>query len=179
MIYHRILQNDIVFLRAIEPTDIEFIYNWENDTDEWINGSTQTPYSRDLIMRYIESSHQDIYTVKQLRLMIDVKEVKKTVGTIDFYDFDPNNRRAGVGILIDKNFRNKGYASAALERMIDYGFQVLNLNQIFAQVAETNVASMKLFEKFGFQNCGIKKDWIRTPDGWINEHTYQLINSIL
>lgn len=176
MIYHKILENDRVSLRALEPSDVDIIYEWENDTDVWLVSSTQVPYSKDLIEKYIQSAYQDIYTIKQLRLVIDAKDIDVPVGTIDFYDFDPNNRRAGVGIIIAPQYRKKTYASEALERLIDYGFQVLNLHQIYASISIDNVASLKLFQKCGFKITGQRKEWLRTPQGWLDEYTLQLLS---
>lgn len=175
MIYHNILENDIIALRAIEPSDIDLIYDWENNTDNWMVSLTQTPYSRDTIRKFIESADQDIYTIKQLRLMIEAKDIATTVGTIDLYEFDPNNRRAGVGILVAPEFRKKGYAKEALNRLSDYGFQVLNLHQIHANISSDNIPSQRLFTGTGFEQVGVRKDWLRTPEGWLDEFIFQRI----
>jgi len=87
----------------------------------------------------------------------------------------PHHRRAGVGILIRKEFRELGYASEALDLLIRYAFDVLSLRQLFSNMTPENTASVSLFEKFGFTRCGIKKDWVRIGDGWTEEWMYQLI----
>ena len=61
-------------LRPLEPEDLEFIYEIENNEDLWELSSTQTPYSRFLIKQYLDNAHRDIYEVKQLRLVIETKE---------------------------------------------------------------------------------------------------------
>jgi diamine N-acetyltransferase len=100
----------------------------------------------------------------------------KTIGSIDIFDFDPANRRAGVGILIDKNFRNKGYASAALELLIDYCFNTLNLHQLFCNITPDNKISISLFKKNRFKIIGLKKDWLLVNKKWTHEYLLQLIN---
>ena len=45
-----------IILRAVEPSDIDLIYTWENDPDNWFVSNTRTPYSREIIKKYIESS---------------------------------------------------------------------------------------------------------------------------
>jgi len=174
-------QRVLVKLRALEPDDIELIYKWENDPEIWRISNTYTPFSKYILEQYIESSHLDIYQVKQLRLMIDAVEENtmktRAVGTIDMFDFDPFHNRAGVGILIgEKADRGKGYASAALKEFTDYCFNILQLHQIFCNVLHSNEESLKLFRKQGFKICGKKKDWIKIPGKYAGEYMLQLIN---
>ena len=106
-------------LRAPEPEDLELLYSWENDPDIWHLGNTIQPFSKHTLREYLESASRTIFEEGQLRLMIDKKEDNSTIGTIDLFDFDPVNMRAGVGILIaKKEERNRGYASMALECLI-------------------------------------------------------------
>ncbi|MCW3083912.1 MAG: acetyltransferase, ribosomal protein N-acetylase [Bacteroidetes bacterium] len=160
------LKSEFITLRAIEPADIDVLYNWENDTDNWKVSSTQTPFSRFVLEQYITSAHEDLYTAKQLRLMIDTivpaGEEVRAVGSIDLFDFDPNHLRVGIGILIaDKSDRKKGYASETLKLLVEYCFTSLNLKQVYCNITIDNEPSILLFQKHGFQITGIKKQWIR------------------
>jgi diamine N-acetyltransferase len=169
------LKGQNITLRALEPSDIDVLYAWENDTENWHVSNTQTPFSRFVLEQYITSSHEDIYTAKQLRLIICDKE-NTPVGSIDLFDFDPNNFRAGVGILVaDKEDRRKGYASEALGLLIAYCFETLHLHQIYCNITTDNESSILLFQKHGFQITGIKKQWIRTGDEFKDELLLQLI----
>ena len=177
------LQGQNVKLRAIEPEDLECIFAWENDTEIWLVSNTLSPFSRFTIKKYIENSHLDIFQAGQLRLMIEGLSLKNkhnylTIGTIDIFDFDANNQRAGIGILIgNKDYRGKGYASEAINILISYSFSTLNLHQLYCNIAENNKNSLSLFEKHGFQITGKKKEWIRTPKGWMDEYTLQLLKN--
>lgn len=163
------LKGKHILLRAIEPSDIDVLYQWENDADTWNVSNTQAPYSRFVLEQYIASAHQDIYSVKQLRLMICDSE-SKAIGTIDLFDFDPNHLRAGIGILIaGKEDRRKGSASEALELLIDYCFTILNLHQVYCNITIDNEASVLLFQKHGFQITGMKKQWVREGDKFKDE----------
>jgi len=178
MIYHKILENERITLRALEPTDVDVLYKWENNTDIWHVSSTVAPYSKDILRKYIDSSDQDIYATKQLRLMIEAKDAdaNESVGAIDLYNFDPIHQRAGVGILINEKFRKKHYASDALEVLIKYSFLVLNLHQLHCSVPNLEDSSLKLFESAGFAKIGVRKDWIKTPTEWVDAIELQLIN---
>ncbi|MBB4801337.1 diamine N-acetyltransferase [Flavobacterium nitrogenifigens] len=171
------LKGESIYLRALEPQDLEFIYAIENDQNIWEVSNTQTPYSRFLIKQYLENAHQDIYEAKQLRLAICQDEDFPALGLIDLFDFDPRNNRAGIGIVIQKE-ENKGQniGSEALELLIKYAFYNLNLHQLYANIGVENVASIALFTKFGFEKIGIKKDWILLQNHYQDEALYQLIN---
>jgi diamine N-acetyltransferase len=169
-----------IVLRAPEPEDVDVLYRWENDPEIWHVSNTITPFSKYILEKYIETAHLDIYQVKQLRLMIDVKENKsgiRTVGAIDLFDFDPYHNRAGVGILIgDKSDRNKGIATLALKKFIHYCFNTLQLHQLYCNITKGNEDSLKLFRKCGFRISGRKAEWIRTPGMYLEELMLQLIN---
>lgn len=162
------LKGQYITLRALEPSDIDVLYQWENDTETWKISNTQTPFSRFVLEEYIVSSHQDIYSVKQLRLIIElipspgVTETKRVIGSIDLFDFDANHQRAGIGILIaEKDDRRHGYASEALKVLTEYCFTTLNLHQLYCNITIDNEPSVLLFQQHGFQVAGIKRQWIR------------------
>ncbi len=172
------LKGKTIYLRALEPEDLEFIYAIENNESIWEVSNTQTPYSRFLIRQYLENAHQDIYEAKQLRMAICLNNTFEAVGLIDLFDFDPKNSRAGVGIVISsENNRNSGIGSEALQLVIHYAFNQLQLHQLYANIGSDNEISKQLFTKFGFQKIGTKKDWIKVNNVFKNELLFQLINN--
>jgi len=165
-------------LRAMEPGDVDLLFEWENDTSIWQVSNTLTPFSKSQIERFVNNSPQDIFSLGQLRLMIDSTETNKpleTVGTVDFFEFDPFHLRAGIGILISKSHRHRGFAGETLKIVIRYAFGTLHLHQLFCNISPDNEASIRLFTKSGFIRCGIKKDWINAGGGWLDEWMFQLI----
>lgn len=166
-----------IILRAIEPEDLELLYEWENNGDYWIISNTITPFSKYTLKRYIKNSHKSIYETGQLRLMIVHAEDKVTIGTIDIFDFDPFHSRAGLGILIAReDYRRKGLASMALRCLVDYCFETLHLHQLYCNILGNNCESMELFNKAGFSESCVKRDWIKTASGYLDEHFFQMIN---
>ena len=170
-----VLTGNLVKLRALEPQDVDILYQWENDPEVWEVSHTQTPFPKHLLETFIKVAAQDIYTNKQLRLMIDELQTGKTIGAIDLFDFEPMHDRVGVGILIDKNFREKGYATEAICLVKNYVFDVLFLHQIYCNILEENEKSITLFVKEGFELVGNKKEWIKTCNGFKNELLFQCI----
>ena len=171
------LKGEHIFLRALELSDLDFLYTLENDESLWEVSNTTTPYSKYILLQYLENSHRDIYDVQQLRLAICKKEDEALGGFIDLYDFDPKHSRVGVGIVIfSEEDKRKGYASEALGLTCNYAFKHLNVHQIFAGISEQNQGSIKLFEKAGFERGGLKKEWIFSDGNYKSEYFYQLIN---
>lgn len=164
-----------ITLRALEPEDLEFLYEIENETSFWEVSNTQTPFSKYILKQYIENAHLDIFEAKQLRLLIEEKPAKKQIGMIDLFDFDPKNKRAGIGLLIHPNYQNKGFASEALSILVQYAFKHLDLHQVFANITTDNLKSISLFEKHQFKKIGIKKDWTYFNGKFKDELLYQLI----
>ncbi len=163
-------------LRAIEPTDLSFLYQIENNELFWEVSNTQKPFSKFLLQQYLQNAQQDIYEAKQLRLLIENIDTSTSVGMIDLFDFDPKHKRAGVGIVISKEFRGKGFALDAINVLKNYAFTHLDLHQLYANITEDNTKSISLFEKAGFIKVGIKKDWIFSNRIYKNEILYQLIH---
>lgn len=165
-----------IFLRALEPADLDFLYKLENDTDIWEISGTLEPYSKKVLQSYLDNAHRDIYEVKQLRLCICNRD-GKCIGLMDLFDFDPKNGRAGVGIVIsDLGDRNRGAGTEAISLLCNYAFSILDLHQLYANILEDNQASIHLFEKLGFEKIGIKREWVRSNYGFKNEAMYQKIN---
>lgn len=169
-----------LLLRAPEPVDIDIIFRWENDSRIWHLSNTLTPYSKFAIEQFVLNTDKDIFSSKQLRLMIDWHSSdtdNTTVGSIDLFDFDPVHRRAGIGILIDESARRKGFAFEALNLLIEYCFKTLNLHQLYCNIEKSNKESISLFTKAGFTACGIKREWLLREGQWTDELMFQLINS--
>jgi diamine N-acetyltransferase len=114
-----------------------------------------------------------------MRLVIEAKALGKPVGSIDLFDIDPYNRRAGVGIVIhDKDYEGQGFASSALQALIRYCFHYLGLNQLYCNILSNNPQSLNLFRSKNFSVVGIKKEWVRTTSDWLDEYMLQLINPL-
>ena len=146
-------------LRAMEPEDLELLYTIENDRRLWNVGNTNVPYSRYVLHDYIATSSGDIYTDREVRLIIE-NGVGETVGMADITNFDAKNRHAEVGIVIARGHRQKGYALKALEQVVDYAARVIHLRQLYAIINADNEASLLLFRKAGFNDAAKLNDWL-------------------
>ncbi len=162
-----------ILLRALEPADVDLLYEWENDAEVWDDGATLAPFSRALLADYVANYETDIFTARQLRLMIEVVETGQAAGTLDLFDFDPRNRRCGVGILIATPFRRRGYARSALKLAAGYCGQHIGMHQWYSICGVDNAASRALFQSAGFKISGRLRSWIRSGRSYRDAYIMQ------
>lgn len=148
-----------VVLRAMEPEDLDLLYQIENDTKLWNIGLTNVPYSRYVLHDYIATSSGDIYTDKQVRLIIENEE-RQTIGLVDIMNFNPQNRRAEMGIVVQEAFRQKGYGKDAIQKVMRYANEVLHLHQLYVVVNSSQKFTIGLFLRMGFKETCQLTDWL-------------------
>lgn len=177
MIAHNYLFNGRIYLRAVEPEDLDVMYEMENNPAYWDISSFNVPYSRYTLKQYIENSCNDIYADKQLRLMIVLKPDNQVIGTIDITDYCPMHARGFVGIAVRKEYRHQNYAADALGLLLDYAFSFLSFNQLCAFIPADNEASIHLFSTNGFERSGLLKEWLRSGETYRDVVVLQRLNS--
>ncbi len=171
------IKSEHIYLRALEKADIEILYTIENDRSVWQISNTLTPFSKDILSQYLENAYQDIYTTKQLRLLICLNETNEPIGTIDLFEFEPLHQRIGIGVLVFENYRKNGYAFDSIELVKEYAFNTLLVNQLYCNIGATNTSSQLLFKKCGFTEIGIKKQWNKiSRTEFEDEILFQCIN---
>lgn len=164
-----------IYLRALEPTDLDLLYRWENDSRLWKDGATIAPFSRKLLEDYVNNYEPDIFIARQLRLMVCLSEGDIAIGAVDLYDFDPRNSRCGVGLLIDEDFRGRGYATESLILTAEYCRRHLGLHQLYAVAGVNNQASRSSFESAGFRISGRLRSWIKDGVSYSDAYFMQLL----
>lgn len=163
-----------ITLRALEPEDIDLLYQIENDPSLWKVGASNMPFSRFTLQRYIAETTGDFFTDQQLRLVMENSQ-KERVGLIDLFNFSPAHRRAEVGIVVTTPFRRRGYALSALEQIIDYATNILHIHQLYAYIALDNEASLNLFQQAAFRKTSLLKDWLHDGKGYSDVVVVQCI----
>ena len=159
-------------LRKIEPSDLPFLYQWENDATMWADSDTHNPLSRHDLHQYIENTTGDIYRDGQLRLIIEGSEAG-IVGCIDLFDFDARNRKAAIGMYIAPEARGKGVGKKAVQQLLDYAFGFLHLRMIYAIISVHNHPCSRIYEQMGFIPSSPLKDWTLEGDAilWQKSNT--------
>lgn len=154
-----------IHLRAVEPSDADFMYEVENDAVAWRYSDTIAPLSRSILREYALNYDANPFTAGQIRLIITDAETKTPVGIIDLYEISQRHLRAFVGIYICKEYRGKGYAEEALRQMEYYARTTLHLNNLAAKIEEGHNVAIKLFKDQGFKESGRLEKWLSAPDG--------------
>ncbi len=168
------IQGKKVLLRAVEPSDIQLLYEWENDTDIWGVSGTTSPFSHHTLSLFVEAQQQDIFSSRQLRLIICTLG-GEAVGALDIFEFDPFHQRAGVGIMVASEYQRCGYGADALLAAERYAVDYLRVRQLWCNIEEDNLASLALFSSLGYEQVGVKRDWNVRGEGYISEILLQKI----
>jgi len=163
----------MITLRAPEQSDVDSLFLWENDTSFSESLPQSAPLSRYQVWEYVQNYQADPFTTRELRMMIYDETIKASVGHIDMFDFDPVNRRAGVGIYIDESRRGEGYAKEALKMFEEYTISALGIHQLWAQVAIDNEPSKALFAGSGFKPSGRLRSWLRRKNVYTDVLIFQ------
>ena len=159
-------------LRKLEPSDLPFLYQWENDATMWADSDTHNPLSRHDLHQYIENTTGDIYRDGQLRLIIEDSQLStlnsqlstKIVGCIDLFDFDARNRKAAIGMYIAPDARGRGVGKQAVQLLLDYAFNFLHLRMVYAIISVNNVACSRLYEQMDFLPSSPLRTWTLEGD---------------
>lgn len=150
-------------LRAPEPSDVEFIYNVENDPDRLLQGNTGMPVSRRQIEQYVENYHAEALTSGDIRFIIEEEGV--AIGIADLYDMDLSSSKAFVSIYIKPENRKVGLGLKALEQLVRFACDQLGLRLLAAFVSEQNAPSKSLFANAGFDIVATLPKWMRSNEG--------------
>ncbi|MDA1226147.1 MAG: GNAT family protein, partial [Bacteroidetes bacterium] len=96
-------------------------------------------------------------------------------GFIDLFDYDYVSRRAGVGIIIFEKFRSQGIGSLALKLIEEHVLNYVPIHQLYANISSNNFDSISLFKKNGYNEVGLKKDWVFYNNKFNDEILFQKI----
>lgn len=112
---------------------------------------------------------------KGFRWGIYLKETFTLIGTCGFHQWDKKSNKAEIGYELGSPFWKKGYLSEALPVLIDFGFEIMNLNRIEALVFPENENSSRLLKKFNFQFEGTLRQNYFCKGKYRDEQCYALL----
>lgn len=171
---NRLLEDDVLRLRACEPADVQLVYDVENDTAEWETSANVAPVPAHVISRYLQEMTGDFFIDGQLKLVIERKSDGAAVGIFDIYNYDHLSSRAEVGMIVFAPFRGMGYGRRAALAVMEYAFGRLRLNQLYAYFTVDNEASISLYTSLGFEVAGRLRQWFYTGGGYKDAVIMQL-----
>jgi RimJ/RimL family protein N-acetyltransferase len=166
--------NPEIILRSYNLKDVDALTSIADNRNIWLNlrDSFPYPYSTEDATKFITMC---IENVPETLFAIDYQGV--LAGSIGLHmQQDIYRHSAELGYFVGEPFWNKAIASVSVQRMIQYGFEILHLHRIFASVYAHNKASMSVLEKNGFLLEGIKKQAVFKNDNYIDEYFYGKLN---
>lgn len=134
----------------------ETIQITEKILSEWLNGQNQRPR-----VSYVFG--------------IDLRDSEKFIGLIAINLGKKNYRTAEVWFKVHKDFWRKGYTTEALTKLLDFGFNQLQLHRIEAGCAVDNIASSKVLEKVGMKKEGMKRKKLPIRGEWKDNYFYGIL----
>lgn len=166
-----------VYFRALEPEDYKISVKWRNDDE--INSMIGGPkyfVSSEYEKKWVENKILGNST--DTALAVCLKENKKYIGNVYLSEIDWINRSGRCPILIgDKNERGKGFATEAQLLILKFAFYERGLNRVFAHVLESNKASLRMYEKCGYQKEGILRHSVYKNGKFENQFILSILRS--
>lgn len=174
-----VLETERLRLREINMEDAEALFNC-------FSSDKVTRYYGQETFRKIDEAEQfvkafrDTYEKKRgIRWGIERKSNPGLIGTIGLHAWASKHRRAEVGYELHPDHWRNGYISEALQAVVSYGFNDLNLTRIGAIVFTENEGSQKLLQKLGFQQEGMLKQYMYQNGCSFDVNVYALLRDEL
>lgn len=147
---------DRIYLRPLEAEDADAFVPWVNDTEIRQYLGTTSPMNKLREQEFMEKLYKDD---RGITLGIVLKEKDKLIGDVGLYDISMPNKHAELGILIgDRSCWSKGYGTEAMNLILGYGFDQLNLHRIYLFVLDFNPRAIRSYEKAGFTREVVARD---------------------
>jgi len=141
-------------LRKPEPRDADSLYAQKNDPE--VTGllvGFSAGYSRQDVVEWIEDHRRR--TDEVLWVIADARS-DQCLGHVGFYGIDRRVRSAELGIMLGAKERwNQGLGTEVCRRVVDYGFDALDLNRVEVRVLEDNARAKHVYERLGFRQEGV------------------------
>lgn len=148
-----------VSLRELHDTDLDSVYEIFSDPEVMLYWST-TPLEDKDAARELLAEIQNGYQRNFLKWGIALKTNNKVIGTCTLYNLDLIHKRGEIGYALGRAYWKQGYVHEALQALLHYAFEELNLHRIEADVDPRNEPSIKTLERLGFQREGyLRERW--------------------
>lgn len=169
------LETERLLLREITQEDAEGIFAcFSNDQVTRYYGQ-DTLESMEQAEGFVDFFAKNYLEKKGIRWGIELRGTKGIIGTIGFNGWSVKHKRAEIGYEIHPAHWRNGYTSEAVSKVIEYGFEELDLTRIGAVVFIENEASDQLLRKAGFQKEGILRDYMYQDGQAHDAYVYSLL----
>jgi len=139
-----------LILRKMNYTDVTDLYEMRKDPrmNEFVD--TRIDENIDETKNYIDLMNKGIDENKWIIWAIEHKQSNKVIGTVSIWNINSEKNSGEVGYGIIPDFQGQGLMKESLLSVIEYGFNPMNLKELYAYTEENNLNSIKLLEKCDF-----------------------------
>jgi RimJ/RimL family protein N-acetyltransferase len=155
---HYFWQDDNVRLRAMQPEDwqADYLSKFDTPARRFLACAIELPPTVSGSQTFAEE-HADFASTKG-RIMFTIENEKgNNIGSINLNRIDERNGTFSIGIIIDKQYRGKGYGTSAMNILLKYAFFERRLHKFNDCVLEGNEGSVKMMEKLGCIQEGVRR----------------------
>lgn len=148
----------VIRLRVLAPEDAMTLFLWDNDPELRDAQESESPPTLLELQSFCLEGPRALEVHGQQRWIIEWNG--ESIGTIELFDYHSKHHRAGIGIVIArKEYRNQGLGTSVLleAEKLAQTFSIWNL---WAIISEDNGASLRAFEKAGYEKAGHLKNWL-------------------
>jgi [ribosomal protein S5]-alanine N-acetyltransferase len=164
------LETERLVLREITEADAAGIFACFSNADVTQYYGQETLENIEQAKGFVTFFSESYREKKGIRWGMELKRTREFIGTIGFNALSLKHKRAEIGYELHPDHWRKGYATEAITKVLDYGFNDLGLTRIGAVVFVENVASNQLLLSLGFEKEGVLKKYMY--QNGINHDTY-------
>ena len=155
---------------------LQFYLNDKELFEQYEIDRCQNFYTEGHQQQILQAEYGLALKMQQIRFYVFLKEnPTQMIGTVCLYKISNLYSHAELGYKFSSKFHHKGFASEAVEKLIDIAFMELSLHRITAHVQGDNSPSTRLLENLGFEKEGICRDYLYLHGAWRNHIQYSLI----
>jgi ribosomal-protein-alanine N-acetyltransferase len=157
-----------ILLRPFAKRDAQDIYEGARDyaVSRWT--FIPRPYTIESAYQFIRIAQKHRRAKKAFHHVIVLKETGRVIGGTGLMDYFPKHKRGEVGLWVARKYWGHGYASEALELMLEFCFKEMGLQRVVAGVFVGNDRSQRMVEKAGFTLEGLFRRHIKQRGRWLD-----------
>ena len=145
-------------LRRVSSDDVDALFGIFSNVEVMRYWSTPPLPDRDAAVALVNEIHDAFEREVMLKWGVVRRADNVLIGTTTLYNLDFTNRRAEVGYALGREHWGQGYMHEALQALLTYCFETLNLRRLEADVDPRNEASIQTLERLGFQREGFLRE---------------------
>lgn len=145
-----------LYLSISKKEDISLYNKWLNDPELNLGfGKSHNIHTEERQQQYIDDYNN---SDDKFLFPVILKETQEPIGILLLYEICYIHGNGKLAILIDQKHQAKGYGKEAINLLLEFAFNILNLNNVILEVIEFNKNAIKAYNDIGFQTIGRRRN---------------------